>query len=334
MQIANGPVQTYQVYPADALRVIAGANLGDGIGVMEDLDLDDIYALSPMVTRRSLSLQSCTDNSFIIAQDSAIGTPLNTLHLDSILSFMSPDGHTTDVLVLVEVDGEGLIVLLFLLPMAPLHQNLEYTLLGKERETARLKFAQLATVSFTRGTRITLSTGAQKAIEELCVGDRVLTRDEGVQPIRWIGQTTVRATGEMAPILIRKGALNNSEDLIVSPDHRLFVYQRNDRIGAGNAELLVKARHLVNGDSVVVQDGGFIDYFQLLFDRHHIIYAEGIAAETLLLDGATKPAVPDELLRKLAGKRHGEREDHGLEVKGTLLDRPDAIDLLRRASTR
>lgn len=334
MEDANGPVQTYPVYSAEALRVIAGANLGDGIGVMEDLELDDIYALTPGAVRGSLSLQTCHDGGFVVANESAVGTPLNALHLDSVLSFMSPDGTTTDILVLVEVDEGGLIEGLHLLPLVPLQPKTDYTLLGMDRASARRRFAQLATVSFTRGTKITLATGEQKPIEDLQVGDRILTRDDGVQSIRWIGQTTVRATGEIAPILIREGVLNNSDDLVVSPDHRLFVYQRNDRIGAGNAELLVKARHLVNGDTVVVQDGGFVDYFQLLFDRHHIIYAEGIAAETLLLDDATRPAIPEELLSKLAGTRHGHREDHGLEVRGTLLDRPDAIDLLRRASSR
>jgi hypothetical protein len=322
------------VYSADALRVIAGANLGDGIGLMEELDLDDIYALSPGVQGQSLSLQACSDGTFLIANESTTGTPLNALHLDAVLSFMSPDGQTNEVLVLVEVDETGLIEGLHLLPLVPLQVKTEYTLLGMDRDSAARKLAQLATVSFTRGTRITLATGEQKPIEDLKIGDRVLTRDDGVQPIRWIGQTTVRATGEMAPILIRAGVLNNSGDLLVSPDHRLFVYQRNDRIGVGNAELLVKARHLVNGHTVVAQDGGFVDYFQLLFDHHHIVYAEGIAAETLLLDSASKPAIPEELLEKLANTRHGLREDHGIEVQRTLLDRPDAIELLRRASGR
>ena len=42
-------------------------------------------------------------------------------------------------------------------------------------------------------------------------------------------------------------------------------------------------------------DGGFVDYFQLLFDEHQIIYAEGIAAESLLIDPRTLAAVPEDV---------------------------------------
>src|SRR5690606_17316517 len=125
--------------------------------------------------------------------------------------------------------------------------------------------------------------------------------DNGPCEIRWIGRQVVRATGAFAPILIAKGALNNSGDLMLSPNHRLFIYQRRDRIRAGRSEVLVRARQLVNGHSVVQSDGGFVEYFQLLFDRHEIIYAEGIAAESLLVDTRVRPVIPDEVTRRLAG---------------------------------
>ena len=62
--------------------------------------------------------------------------------------------------------------------------------------------------------------------------------------------------GEFTPICIKAGTLNNDNDLIVSPDHRLFIYQRSDELGAGRAELLVKVRYLLNGDTVFTQTGG------------------------------------------------------------------------------
>jgi hypothetical protein len=154
-------------------------------------------------------------------------------------------------------------VAVFLAPLTTLESRIEYRLVGIDTKTARQKFGQVACVSFARGTHITLSSGEQRLIEDLRTGDKVLTRDDGVQQIRWIGQTTTRAVGEFAPIKIKAGALNNTNDLIISPDHRLFVYQRSDQLGAGRAELLVKARHLVNGDTVTQMQGGFVDYFQL-----------------------------------------------------------------------
>lgn len=330
------PVQAITVYPAQAVICSQGANLGDPIAHLDDLVPDDVYMLAPGATRQRLMLRLPGDGGLRVAEGGALGQPGAALHLDCAILLMSPDGDTTDALVLVETDDRGDISATYLLPLAPLTEKTEYTLVGMDRDSARRKFAQVACVSFTRGTRITMATGAQVPIEDLKVGDRVLTRDDGAQEIRWIGQSTLRAVGDFAPVVIRAGTLNNEGDLVVSPDHRLFVYQRSDEIGAGQPEILVKARHLVNGDSVQIQQGGFVDYFQILFDRHHIIYAEGIAAESMLVDPRTRPTLPPELLEKLGRilPGHGRPDSHGLDVQRALLDRPDAIELLRRASTR
>ncbi len=330
------PVQSIPVYPADMFRVSFGANLGDGISHMDDMVADDVYMLDPAATRQRLALQATSNGRFMVAAESDLGRPGAGLHLDCAISLMSPDGRTTDALVLVELDASGHIATIYLLPLAPMHIKTEYTLVSMDRASAHKKFAQVAVVSFTRGTHITLGSGEQRRIEDLRVGDKVLTRDDGVQAVRWIGQSTVRAIGDFAPIVVTAGTLNNTDDLVVSPDHRLFVYQRSDQLGVGQPELLVKVRHLVNGASVYVLQGGFVEYFQILFDAHHIIYAEGIAAESMLIDPRTRPALPEELLERLGTILPGhERGDlHGLDVQKTLLDRPDAIDLLRRASIR
>ena len=125
-------------------------------------------------------------------------------------------------------------------------------------------------------------------------------------------------------------------DLVVSPDHRLFIYQRTDELGAGRAELLVKARHLVNGTTVRVAEGGFVDYYQLLFDSHQIIYAEGIAAESMLIDTRTRAILPEDLSNAMGEiiPGHSDLPHAGLDVSEPLLDRPDAAELLRRASMR
>ena len=324
------------VYLSDALTVVNGANLGDALSFAEELVPSDVYALSPDAQIKRLSVQPDGDETLVVARDTAAGHPGATLHLDACLTLMSPDGQTTEVLVLVEVDDEGGVVEIYALPLDALRPKTDYALVTIDRDSTRAKLAELACVSFTRGTHITLANGAQKPIEHLQIGDRVLTRDDGPQEIRWIGQNTVRAVGEYAPIVITAGTLHNEHDLIVSPEHRLFIYQRSDALGAGRSELLVRARHLVNGTTVYRQDGGFVDYFQLLFDSHQIIYAEGIAAETLLVDPRTRPALPAELAEKLSESlhAHGERPHLAYEVKESLLDRPDAAEILRRASTR
>lgn len=332
----TAPVQSVQVYSADMLRVSAGANLGDGVSWHQELDLDDIYMLDAGADRARLSLQPDATGGFRVAEETGIGRPGAPLHLDCALTFMSPDGLTQVVIVMVELDAEDQIAAIYLLSLSVLRPKIEYSLVGIDTDGAREHFARVACVYFTRGTHITMHTGEQRRIETLQAGDRVLTRDDGAQEIHWIGSSTIRAQGAMAPVVIEAGALNNDHDLVVSPDHRLFVYQRKDRIGAGQAEIMVKARHLVNGDTVRVAEGGFVDYFQILFERHHIIYAEGIAAESMLVDPRTRPALPPDMLDKLTEVMpgHARSGQHGVDVQEALLDRPDAIDILRRASSR
>jgi hypothetical protein len=328
--------QSVPVYVADQIRATDGANMGDLLSFSSELILDDVYALDFGAEPARLSLVVRDDATFGVAHDTGIGVPGAVVHLDCALTFMSPDGSTSDALLMVEVDVTGDVAQIYLLPFSALTSNVEYRLVGIDRETALKKFAQVACVSFTRGTHITLASGAQRAVEDLVVGDRILTRDDGVQTLRWIGTTTSRATGDFAPIRIAAGTLNNTADLLVSPDHRLFIYQRTDELGAGRAELLVKARHLVNNATVTIAEGGFVDYFQLLFDSHQIIYAEGIAAESMLIDSRTRPVLPRELALSLAlqVKGHSDLPHAGLDVSEGLLKRRDIASLLKKASGR
>lgn len=330
------PAQSLPVYRSSDFVVVDGANLDDPLSFATELLLDDVYELNFNVEPSRLALHPMTETKFCVAQDTEVGVKGAALHLDSALTFMTADGETTDAMVLVEVDNTGDINDIYLLPLAPLAYRTNYRLVGINTKNPSHTFAQVACVSFSRGTHITLASGEQRPIEALQIGDRVLTRDDGPQEVRWIGQSTVRAVGEFAPICIKAGALNNDNDLILSPDHRLFIYQRSDEIGAGRSELLIKARHLLNSDTVTIQKGGFVDYFQLLFDRHQIIYAEGIAAESMLIDTRTKPVLPTDLTDKLGDviPGHSDRPHAGLDVNEKLLDRPDAAEILRRASSR
>lgn len=325
--------QSLPVYGAALFYVTDGVAEGDAVSFADELVLDDIYTLAETATRVPLALSVGTgDGALSVAQDSALGGVGNDIHLDCCLTLMAADGTTSEALVLVEVE-ENAAAAVYLLPLGHLRPGAQYRLVGIDRHAATTRLAQAASVAFTRGTCITMASGQQRPIEALSVGDLVLTRDDGPQKIRWIGQSTLRAEGAFAPVLIRKGALHNANDLIVSPDHRLFIYQRTDALGAGRAEVLVKVRHLINGSTVVQQDGGFVDYFQILFDEHQIIFAEGIAAESLLLDPRTRAAVPEDVSQGVSGHGHTARAHHGYEIKETLLSKPDTVDLLRRASS-
>lgn len=322
--------QSLPVYRSNHFVVTDGVAEGDGISFADELVLDDVYQLRHAATRQMLRLSVEDQDGFEIAGGSAIGIPGSQVILDSCVTLMATDGTTLEALLLVELQSGGVEDVYFL-PLAELTQASDYRLVGIDRHAATTRLAEVACVSFSRGTNITMASGLQVPIEDLNVGDLILTRDDGPRPIRWVGQTTLRAVGDFSPVTIKKGTLHNERDLLLSPDHRIFVYQRQDKLGAGRSEVLVKVRHLINGDTVFQQDGGFVDYFQLLFDEHQIIFAEGIAAESLLIDPRTRAAIPE--AANGSQKIHEHRAHLDYEVQETLLPQQDAVDLLRKAST-
>ncbi|HEX9859351.1 MAG TPA: Hint domain-containing protein, partial [Paracoccaceae bacterium] len=134
---------------------------------------------------------------------------------------------------------------------------------------------------FVAGTRI-LTPGGEVAVEDLQPGDLVMTHDDGPQPLRWIGQRRVAAEGSFAPIRIRAGAFGAHRTLLVSPQHRVLIRDSLAELLFGEQEVLVAAKDLVNDRSVTVRAGGEVDYVHLLFDRHQVVYSEGLATESFL----------------------------------------------------
>ncbi|WP_281984165.1 Hint domain-containing protein [Thalassorhabdomicrobium marinisediminis] len=144
-----------------------------------------------------------------------------------------------------------------------------------------LNFTEIENIiCFTPGTRIATPRGLM-AIEDLRVGDQVVTRDHGLQAIRWIEARRVPAVDRFAPVTIRKGVLGGQEqDLIVSPQHRVMFQGYRAELLFGESEVLVAAKHLVDGMDVTQDEGDEVTYIHMMFDQHEIIYAEGAPTES------------------------------------------------------
>ncbi|SMO42318.1 Ca2+-binding protein, RTX toxin-related [Thalassovita litoralis] len=134
-------------------------------------------------------------------------------------------------------------------------------------------------ICFKAGTRIETPHGPRR-IEDLRPGDPVITRDNGVQPVRWAGRRRVPGQGEFAPIRFAPGTVGNHRALIVSPQHRILHHSPAATLLFNSTEVLVAARHLVNGKTIRQVEKDQIDYVHILFDRHEIIFAEGAASES------------------------------------------------------
>jgi hypothetical protein len=143
-------------------------------------------------------------------------------------------------------------------------------------------------ICFTPGAMITTPRG-QVAVENLQVGDLVITADNGLQAIRWIGRKRMtgerlQAFPELRPIRIRKDAFGDGlpeRDMWVSPQHRMLVKSERTQLDYGETEVLVPAKGLLNDLSVTVDYGlRETEYVHILFDKHEVVFANGTPTES------------------------------------------------------
>ena len=142
---------------------------------------------------------------------------------------------------------------------------------------------------FTSGTKIAVPGGTH-AIEELAIGDRVLTKDRTPQAICWIGRRKYTAhqleqNPKLRPVRILAGALGQGlpkRDMLVSRQHRMLLQSRIAERMFGKSEVLVSAIKLTGLPGIFVDEAVHsVDYVHLLFQQHEIIYAEGTLTESL-----------------------------------------------------
>ena len=134
---------------------------------------------------------------------------------------------------------------------------------------------------YCAGTLIAAPAG-EVPVEQLRIGDMILTADGRAVPIRWIGRRSyagrlLAGRKHLLPIRIHAGALGDGlprRDLLISPSHAMVL-----------DGMLVPAAELVDGHAITQErHAARVDYFHLELDRHEAIIAEGAASESFLDD--------------------------------------------------
>ncbi len=151
---------------------------------------------------------------------------------------------------------------------------------------------------FVAGTMI-LTQDGEKPVEMLEPGDMVLTHDNGFQPLRWIGQRRVAASGNFAPIIINANTLGTHETLRVSPQHRILIQDSLAELLFGETQVLVAAKDLVNDHSIRRAEGGTVEYVHILFDEHQVVYSNGLATESFLPGPQTTKSFAQETIDEI-----------------------------------
>ncbi len=205
------------------------------------------------------------------------------------MGFKVTDGHQSFTITLIEAGPGRTPLLMFVDDVPPADTDLwvvEANL--KPSHINRLTDQPTGVICFTPGTRLRTPDG-EALVEDLREGDEIQTRDDGAQKILWIGQRRITgarlfAMPELRPIRVRAGALSTGqpdEDLLVSPQHQLLMRGPRARELFNTDEVLVRAQDLVDERRVIIDSSvREVTYYHILLERHEVVWANGVAAES------------------------------------------------------
>ncbi|SHM29510.1 Hint domain-containing protein [Roseovarius litoreus] len=256
---------------------------------------------------------------------------LNEVTVDDPLidcGFVVSDGAQSYTVTVIEIGGGTPPLLMFVDRIPPAHTEMwvvHHTmermdhLSGTGPETGGV-------ICFTPGTRIETPEGP-RLVEELREGDMVQTKDDGAQPIEWVGCRRMSgarlfAMPHLRPIRISAGALGidrPQRELLVSPGHRMLVKGRVAQALFNTSEVLVAARDLVNNRTVVVDVmAREVTYIHLLLPRHQVLWANGVETESFHPAGTALSTLSERDRKRL------------LEREPDLQDRPESYGRFAR----
>ncbi|MDA7429849.1 Hint domain-containing protein [Primorskyibacter aestuariivivens] len=185
---------------------------------------------------------------------------------------------------------------------APTGGSLRVTYTSADREDGTVEFfdasgASTGTMSFedienivpcfTPGTTIATPMG-ERLVEDLREGDRVITRDNGLQEIRWIGRKELTGhqlarAPHLRPVLIQAGSLGPNlpeHDILVSPQHRMLINNDRSALYFEEREVLAAAKHLTDLDGVDEVGTLGVTYIHFMFDQHEVVLSNGVWSES------------------------------------------------------
>lgn len=202
--------------------------------------------------------------------------------------FEVTDGIEKFQATLIDLEDGQHPMLLFIGALPPSEQDLWVVSVSMGAKTTLPEDELGGTICFVPGTRINTPDGS-KLVEELAEDDLICTKDNGVQPVRWIGSRDVSggrmiAMPHLRPVRLNAHVLADGEpdgDLIVSPDHRVLIKGAVALDLFNTHEVLVAASDLINDQTIQVDYRcRSVRYIHLLLDQHQIVWANGVEVES------------------------------------------------------
>lgn len=313
--------QQCTVFDGADFRLTDGIGLSDALETAADIVPDDVYRLAAAAVPGAVRIiigQSGHPSK--IAPESDWGTSGCGLHCTAIATFMSESSQTVEALILEEDPPHGAPGKLCVLPLGPMQSGKSYRVIALQEGNAALWLARMNCAGLASGCRVAVADGAPRPVEELRIGDQLLTK-RGPKTLRWIGQMTLRAQGPFTSVKLQPQSIPGGtgpmqeatqEDAAIgfaSPRPvsvmsatRILMPFKNAQSGPQSE--LIRATELAGRPGIAMEEGGFIDYNILLLDAPEIVFAEGIAVETLRLSSLTCTALPPAVVARMSHSLH------------------------------
>ena len=151
--------------------------------------------------------------------------------------------------------------------------------------------------------------GARR-VENVRPGDLIVTRDNGLQPVRMVWTRTVTAAEiaadpSLAPVRLKPraiGPMMPQRDLLVAAAHRVLVpgYRLADM--PDTRSCLIAARDIAEASDSAYTDRSVVDmtFYNIVFDDHQAFAANGLPVESYLPSPATVDALDEAVSRDIA----------------------------------
>ncbi len=155
--------------------------------------------------------------------------------------------------------------------------------------------------SVSPGTLVETALGPRPA-GLLQRGDRIATRDHGLQTLRWVGHVRFASGGVLddiaRPVVIRAGSMGNGlprRDLMVSPSQTILHEGPGVERLCGGAAAFLRAGDLTYLPGIEVVATSWAVYVCMLFDAHEVVLAEGTGLGSFRPTDAVLKGIPETL---------------------------------------
>lgn len=150
--------------------------------------------------------------------------------------------------------------------------------LGLKENIAAFDGVSTTVAGLSAGT-IVMTLDGEIPAEHLNAGDKIITRDTGIAVLKELRVRDVT----VAPVSVKAGSLGHTRpdrDTLLGPDTLVHIRDWRAKALFGADVATVKAKRLIDGEFVAEAKPRSMKVYELVFEKQHIVYANGLEVAT------------------------------------------------------